>query len=285
MVAVSVAAVVPAAATTSRIRRSCRTTTLPTATCTRAAAAVPGACGGLLRRPRRHQRRARSRLVPRAAGRVRAQPRHRARPSRRARRRRGRQPAHVQRRQPRRRRRAEGRPLRAVVRLLQHRGHHVRRHQRLPPGPRPRMARDHPSRRAAAARVRGGDRAAPVRRAAEGVRRRVHRDGLTRARHRLVRRLAHRRDRGDGRAAGGRRPVPPKAQRDRRSRRARRARNARSRWSTRSASSIPYVAAERGYVDDVIAATDTRRALAGALERLSTKREHQPRRRHSNSPL
>src|SRR5206468_13094348 len=38
----------------------------------------------------------------------------------------------------------------------------------------------------------------------------------------------------------------------------------------------PYVAAERGYVDDVIAATDTRRALAGALERLSTKREHQP---------
>ena len=47
----------------------------------------------------------------------------------------------------------------------------------------------------------------------------------------------------------------------------------------------PYIAAERGYVDDVIAATDTRRALAGALERLSTKREHQPRRRHSNTPL
>jgi acetyl-CoA carboxylase carboxyltransferase component len=47
----------------------------------------------------------------------------------------------------------------------------------------------------------------------------------------------------------------------------------------------PYVAAERGYVDDVIAATDTRRALTAALERLSTKREHQPRRRHSNTPL
>jgi acetyl-CoA carboxylase carboxyltransferase component len=47
----------------------------------------------------------------------------------------------------------------------------------------------------------------------------------------------------------------------------------------------PYVAAERGYVDDVIAATDTRRALACALRRLSTKREHQPRRRHSNTPL
>jgi propionyl-CoA carboxylase beta chain len=47
----------------------------------------------------------------------------------------------------------------------------------------------------------------------------------------------------------------------------------------------PYVAAERGYVDDVIAATDTRRALARALHRLSTKREHQPGRRHSNTPL
>ncbi|HEX9504570.1 MAG TPA: carboxyl transferase domain-containing protein, partial [Acidimicrobiia bacterium] len=47
----------------------------------------------------------------------------------------------------------------------------------------------------------------------------------------------------------------------------------------------PYVAAERGYVDDVVAASDTRRMLAGALERFATKREHQPHRRHSNTPL
>jgi propionyl-CoA carboxylase beta chain len=47
----------------------------------------------------------------------------------------------------------------------------------------------------------------------------------------------------------------------------------------------PYVAAERGYVDDVVPASDTRRMLAGALERLATKREHQPPRRHSNTPL
>jgi acetyl-CoA carboxylase carboxyltransferase component len=47
----------------------------------------------------------------------------------------------------------------------------------------------------------------------------------------------------------------------------------------------PYVAAERGYVDDVIDAADTRRVLAAALERLSTKRESAPRRRHSNIPL
>jgi propionyl-CoA carboxylase beta chain len=47
----------------------------------------------------------------------------------------------------------------------------------------------------------------------------------------------------------------------------------------------PYVAAERGYVDDVIAASDTRRVLADALLRLTTKREEQPARRHSNTPL
>jgi acetyl-CoA carboxylase carboxyltransferase component len=47
----------------------------------------------------------------------------------------------------------------------------------------------------------------------------------------------------------------------------------------------PYVAAERGYVDEVIPASDTRRALAYALDRLRTKREQLPNRRHSNTPL
>jgi acetyl-CoA carboxylase carboxyltransferase component len=47
----------------------------------------------------------------------------------------------------------------------------------------------------------------------------------------------------------------------------------------------PYVAAERGYVDDVIAASDTRRVLADALLRLGTKRERTANRRHSNTPL
>ena len=51
--------------------------------------------------------------------------------------------------------------------------------------------------------------------------------------------------------------------------------------------SNPVAAAERGYIDDVIAATDTRRALAAALDRLVTKREAVPPRpgRHSNTPL
>jgi acetyl-CoA carboxylase carboxyltransferase component len=47
----------------------------------------------------------------------------------------------------------------------------------------------------------------------------------------------------------------------------------------------PYVAAERGYVDIVIAASETRAVLTGALLHLRTKREHQPGRRHSNTPL
>ncbi len=49
--------------------------------------------------------------------------------------------------------------------------------------------------------------------------------------------------------------------------------------------SSPYPAAERGYVDDVIAATDTRRVLAAVLSRLVTKREIGPARRHTNAPL
>ena len=47
----------------------------------------------------------------------------------------------------------------------------------------------------------------------------------------------------------------------------------------------PLPAAERGYVDEVIAPTDTRRALGAALGRLGTKHESASSRRHSNSPL
>jgi acetyl-CoA carboxylase carboxyltransferase component len=47
----------------------------------------------------------------------------------------------------------------------------------------------------------------------------------------------------------------------------------------------PYVAAERGFVDEVLAATDTRRVLAAAIGRLATKSEKHPTRRHGNTPL
>jgi propionyl-CoA carboxylase beta chain len=47
----------------------------------------------------------------------------------------------------------------------------------------------------------------------------------------------------------------------------------------------PYVAAERGYVDDVIEPRRTRPVLVSALETALTKREPRPRRKHGNIPL
>jgi len=49
--------------------------------------------------------------------------------------------------------------------------------------------------------------------------------------------------------------------------------------------SNPYVAAERGYIDDVIAPQDTRRKLVQSLEMLRSKREAIPQRKHGNIPL
>jgi acetyl-CoA carboxylase carboxyltransferase component len=47
----------------------------------------------------------------------------------------------------------------------------------------------------------------------------------------------------------------------------------------------PYIAAERGYVDQVIDPTASRQVLASALSVLSNKRERLHGRRHSNTPL
>ena len=47
----------------------------------------------------------------------------------------------------------------------------------------------------------------------------------------------------------------------------------------------PYIAAERGYVDDVISPADTRKVLSRALALLASKREELPRRKHGNMPL
>jgi len=47
----------------------------------------------------------------------------------------------------------------------------------------------------------------------------------------------------------------------------------------------PYIAAERGYVDDVIDPRETRRVLIRSLEMLRTKREQMPSRKHGNVPL
>jgi acetyl-CoA carboxylase carboxyltransferase component len=47
----------------------------------------------------------------------------------------------------------------------------------------------------------------------------------------------------------------------------------------------PYVAAERGFIDDVIEPAETRPRLVKSLRMLATKRESVPARKHGNIPL
>src|SRR5207245_7853204 len=47
----------------------------------------------------------------------------------------------------------------------------------------------------------------------------------------------------------------------------------------------PYIAAERGYVDEVILPRDTRPRLAAGLALIATKRDQNPPRKHGNIPL
>jgi acetyl-CoA carboxylase carboxyltransferase component len=47
----------------------------------------------------------------------------------------------------------------------------------------------------------------------------------------------------------------------------------------------PYVAAARGFVDEVIAPRATRRKLISALGALETKRDRNPPKKHGNIPL
>src|SRR5690606_39088965 len=47
----------------------------------------------------------------------------------------------------------------------------------------------------------------------------------------------------------------------------------------------PYVAASRGYIDDVIEPRDTRARLINALEVLTNKRDTNPPKKHGNIPL
>jgi propionyl-CoA carboxylase beta chain len=47
----------------------------------------------------------------------------------------------------------------------------------------------------------------------------------------------------------------------------------------------PYVAAARGYVDDVIRPSETRPRLIRGLEAMADKRDTNPRKKHGNIPL
>jgi propionyl-CoA carboxylase beta chain len=115
----------------------------------------------------------------------------------------------------------------------------------------------------------------------EGVRRRLRRDGLQAPGRRRQPGLAHRADRGDGRAGGGEHPVPPRARR-RRDPDALRAQRITEYEDTLA---NPYIAAERGYVDAVIRPAETRLAVTRALRALRTKRQTLPPKKHGNIPL
>ncbi len=47
----------------------------------------------------------------------------------------------------------------------------------------------------------------------------------------------------------------------------------------------PYIAAERGYLDDIIEPSETRPRLINALEMLKNKRDSNPSKKHGNIPL
>jgi propionyl-CoA carboxylase beta chain len=47
----------------------------------------------------------------------------------------------------------------------------------------------------------------------------------------------------------------------------------------------PFIAAERGYIDEVITPRDTRRRLCRALNMLRNKRAENPWKKHDNIPL
>ena len=47
----------------------------------------------------------------------------------------------------------------------------------------------------------------------------------------------------------------------------------------------PFVAAERGFIDDVIMPHNTRRRVARAFETLKHKKAHVPLKKHGNIPL
>ena len=92
-----------------------------------------------------------------------------------------RQPADVDRRHARHPRLAEGRPVRGLLRRLRPPAAHPRRHAGLLPGQGPRVAGDDPPRRPARLRLRPGHGAPGGGRAAQGLRRRLHRHGLPHA--------------------------------------------------------------------------------------------------------
>ena len=224
----------------------------------------------------------RRRRVPRGAPALREEHRRRVRAAWRTARRHRREPACAPGRHARHRRVGEGGALRPVLRRVQHPARHVRGRARVSAWHASGVRRHHPSRREAAVRVRGSHRAEGDRDHAEGVRRRVLRDVEQAHSDRRQLRVADRGDRGHG--AGGRRQHSLQA-------RARGGRRIRSRCAAERVAEFrekfanPYVAASRGFIDEVIRPRQTRAKLIAALATLETKRDKNPPKKHGNIPL
>ena len=197
--------------------------------------------------------------------------------------RRRRQPADAVRRHPRHRRLREGRAVRAHLRRVQHPGADVRRRARLPARHRPGVERHHPPRRQADLRLRRGDRPAGHGHHPQGLRRRLRRDGLQAPRRRHQPGLADRPDRRHGRPGRGQHPLPQASSRTPTTADAAAAPELVTEYDDTLAN--PYLAAERGYVDAVIAPHETRVEIVRALRLLRTKRETLPAKKHGNIPL
>ena len=133
-----------------------------------------------------------------------------------------RQPADGARRRARRERGRQGRAVRVAVRRVQRAARVPARRARVHRRQRGREAGHHPPRRQDAVRGERGDGPEDQRDPAQELRRRLLRDERPRVRSRLHRRLADRRDRGDGPRRRGQHHPPQDARRDRGRDRARR---------------------------------------------------------------
>ena len=152
----------------------------------------------------------------------------------------------------------------------------------LPARRAPGARRHHPRRREAALRVRRSDGAEDHGHHAQGLRRRLLRDGEQAHPHRLQLRLSDGRDRGDGPGGRGQHPLPRASWRRPPIRR----RCARS-SSPSSARSSPIRSSppSRGFVDEIIQPRTTRAKLIAALASCENKRDKNPPKKHGNIPL
>ena len=210
-------------------------------------------------------------------GSLREEHRHWFRPHRRAHRRLRRQPADGAGGRARQRRLAEGRALCPLLRCLQHPDRDLRRRARFPARHRAGIWRADQARREAAVCLFAMHGAAGDRDHAQGLWRRLRRDGVQGNRRRHELRLADRADRGDGRQGRGRDHLPRRhGDPDKIAERTKE-------YEDRFLS--PFIAAERGYIDDVIMPHSTRRRIARALAMLRDKHVEMPAKKHDNLPL